>query len=277
MGSAEAEALARLLDGEEDQIDLGRAALRLARLEYPDLDIEAEASRLDVLAAEAGRVAGTQEAPAERLAALRFFLSETCGFCGNEHDYYDPKNSFLNDVLDRRTGLPITLSVVYMETARRLGLVLFGVGLPGHFVVKHQDTGGVQFLDPFHDGRTLSVADCRRIVSEISGGGIEFREDMLAAVPKKHIVLRMVNNLRGVYLQRRQFRKVLALVEVAMALEPGSSEDLKQRGLLHYQLRNYRQARLDLGAYLSAGPQGPDTEEIRETLAGLRRLSAMLN
>jgi regulator of sirC expression with transglutaminase-like and TPR domain len=270
------ETLLRLLDQEEDRIDLGRAALLLAHLEYPELDVDAETGRLDVLAAEAESVVSIQPEPG-RLAALRFFLSETCGFKGNDEDYYDPKNSFLNEVLDRRTGIPITLSVVYIEVGRRLGLPLFGVGLPGHFVVKHQEGGRMQFIDPFHGGRCLSAADCRRMVDEMYQGRIQFREDFLAAVTKKYILVRMLNNLRNIYFHQRQYRKALIMVDTAIALEPGSTEDLKQRGLLHYQLRNYRQARLDLEVCVSRNPQAPDAEELRQILQELKRRSAMLN
>ena len=272
-----AEALRQLFDQDEEAIDLGRAALLLARTEYPDLDIDVQAGRLDILAAEAASVVGAQLEPSGRLAALRFFLAETCGFQGNEQDYYDPRNSFLNEVLDRRTGIPITLSVVYMEVGRRLDVPLFGVGLPGHFVVKHQRGGRIEFVDPFHGGRILSAANCRELVQDRYQGQVEFREEFLAAMPKRDILARMLHNLRNIYVQRRQFRKTLGLVEMALALEPGSGDDLKQRGLLHYQLGNHRQARLDLEAYLARHPEAADAKEIRETLDGLKRYSAMLN
>lgn len=269
--------LGRVLDQEEEKIDLGRAALLLARAEYPDLEVQPELARLDRLAAEAAPAVQSRPDPAGRLAALRFFLAEICGFQGNQQDYYDPKNSFLNDVLDRRTGIPITLSLVYMEVGRRLGVPLYGVGLPGHFLVKYQDPDGVFFLDPFHNGRMVTAADCRETVTRMYQGQIEFHDEFLAAVSKKYLVLRMLNNLRSIYLEQQQFRKALAIVEMVLTLTPASGEDLKQRGVLHYRLHNFRQSRLDLESYLFLNPRAPDAQEVRQILHELKRVSAMLN
>ena len=215
--------------------------------------------------------------PAGRLAALRSFLAESCGFHGNEQDYYDPKNSFLNQVLDRRTGIPITLSLVYIEVGRRLSLPLHGVGLPGHFLVKYQDAEDILFLDPFHEGRAITSDDCRQMVARMYEGQIEFRDDFLEAVSKRHILHRMLNNLRGIYLQRRQLRKALSVVEMILAISPDSADDLRQRGVLHFRLHNYRQARLDLESYPFLNPEAPDAEEVKQTLNELKKLSAMLN
>jgi len=270
------EDLARLLDQPDENIDLGRAALLLARVEYPDLELEIQVSRLDQLGAEAGSVVKSELGPAGLLAALRRFLAEVCGFRGNELDYYDPKNSFMNDVLDRRIGIPITLSIVYMEIGRRIGIPLQGVGLPGHFLVKYADGKDMLFLDPFHGGREVTAADCRQMVEQMYQGQVEFQQDFLEAVNKKYILLRMLNNLRGIYSTKRQFQKALAVVEMVPIIDPGF-EYLKDRGVLHFHLRNYRQARLDLEKYLALNPQRPDAKEVRETLHQLRRLSAMLN
>ncbi len=276
MSSAEND-LGRLLQRPEEEIDLGWAALLLAQTEYPDLDLKSQMARLDDLADQAAPYAGAAGDAAGRIKGIRLFLADICGFHGNENDYYDPKNSFLNQVLDRRTGIPITLCLLYMEIGRRLGVPLFGVGLPGHFLVKYQDARQALFLDPFHGGRTLRPEECREMVERMYQGQIRFQEEFLTAVDKKYIVLRMLNNLRGIYLEQRQYRKALAIVEMALAISPASSDDLRQRGLIHYRLRNFSQARQDLETYLFLNPKAIDSAEVQEILTGLRRVSAMLN
>ena len=273
----EGEDLAALLERPDDKIDLGRAAFLLARTEYPKLDLDAELARLDHLAAQAEPYMKSGTAAPARLDGLRCFLAEVCGFRGNEEDYYDPRNSFLNLVLDRRTGIPITLCVVYIEIGRRLGIPLYGVGLPGHFLVKYQDAHSRLFLDPFRSGRTVTLADCREIVLRMYQGQVQFREGFLAAVDKRYILLRMLNNLRGIYLQSRQYRKALRVVEMTLAINPASGEDLKLRGVIHYRLHNHKLARQNLEAYLLQNPEASDAEEVKQTLTELKRVSAMLN
>ena len=267
--------LSRLLEQPEDCIDLGRAALALARVEYPDLNVSAELARLDELALRAAPRVKADADPAGRVAALRSFLAGECGFRGNEEDYYDPGNSLLNEVLGRRTGIPITLSVVYMEVSRRLGIRLRGVGLPGHFLVRSDDPP--LFLDPFHGGRIVTAADCRRMIERMYQGQMEFRAEFLAPVSAKYIVLRMLNNLRGIYLDRQQLPKALAVVEMALEITPDSPDDLKQRGLLHYRLHHNRQARADLESYLFLNPRSADAAEVKRMLQEMKRAAARLN
>lgn len=256
---------------------MARAALSMARIEYPDLDLDSEVRRLDELARQLAPRVGVEQGVAGRLAALRSFLVEDCGFRGNQQDYYDPRNSFLNDVLTRRTGLPITLAVVYIEIGRRVGVPLFGVGLPGHFLVKYEDARQTILLDPFHEGRALTPAGCREILDRMYEGKMEFRSEYLAAVDKRHILLRMLSNLRAIYLERREFKRALGVVDLILSLTPDSGEDLKQRGLLHWQLQNFPQARRDLESYLFLNPGAADAEEIRGNLRELKSFSAMLN
>lgn len=269
--------LTHLLNEPEESIDLGRAALLLARTEYPDLDVNLELAQLDRLAAEAAPYIRSQADPADRLTALRLFLADVCGFRGDEDNYYDPKNSFLNAVLERRTGIPITLAVVYMEVGRRLGVPLHGVGLPGHFLLRHGDGAEPLFLDPFNRGRTVTANDCRELVSRMYQGQLEFREEFLSAVDKRYILLRMLNNLRGIYLNAQQHRKALEVLEMILAINPASADDLKLRGVIHYRLGQHQQARRDLESYLFLCPDAPDAKDVKETLAELGKLSAMLN
>jgi regulator of sirC expression with transglutaminase-like and TPR domain len=269
--------LKRLLDQPDGQVDLGRAALLLARIAYPDLDLDTELAQLDLLAEQAAARVQSQPDAVGRVGALRSFLAGDCGFQGNEQDYYDPKNSFLNCVIESRMGIPITLCVVYIEIGRRLGLPLYGVGLPGHFLVKYEDPFQALLLDPFNSGRTVTYADCRELVERVYQGHIEFHDHFLAPVDKKYIVQRMLNNLRGIYLQQRQYRKALAVVEMNLAITPDSADDLKHRGLIHYRLRNHRRSREDLESYLFLNSNADDAGDIKEILTEMKKLSALRN
>lgn len=273
----ESQELARLFKLPDERVDLGRAALLLARAEYPELDLNAEMARLDELARQAAPFVREGLPAAVRVDGLRAFLGGICGFHGNENDYYDPTNSFLNRVLDRRLGIPISLSVLYMEIGRRLGVTLCGVGLPGHFLVKYQDRKQRLFLDPFHGGRALTPDGCREIVERRYEGQVRFQQDMLAAVEKRYIVVRMLANLRAIYLEQRQLRKAVAVVEMLLALNPASADDLKLRGLLHYQLGRRQQSRQDLEGYLLLNPQAADAGQIQQVLEALKRQSARMN
>ncbi len=164
-----------------------------------------------------------------------------------------------------------------MEVGRRLGIPFSGVGLPGHFLVKSQGLGAGFLLDPFNGGRTVTRSDCREIVERMYQGRLEFRYEFLAAVDKKYIVVRMLNNLRGTYLQHRQYRKALGVVETLLAINPASTEDIKLRGIIHYRLQNHKQAREDLESYLFLSPEASDAGEVKETLTEMKRISAMMN
>ena len=212
--TAIAEAFAALVGpqvGDED-IDLVRAALTIALTEYPDLDIESYVARIDELAhmAEA-RISEVGDA-VQTIAALNRTLFEEAGLRGNREDYYDPRNSFLNDVLDRGLGIPITLALVYMEVGRRLGFPLFGVGMPGHFLLKHYDIDGRETLvDCFSGGDILSPQDCQRRLDEIYSGQMTLRPEFLFAVSRRQILTRILNNLKTIHLSARNFRKALPL------------------------------------------------------------------
>lgn len=277
MLTAPAEELQQIFDLPEEEIDLVRAAGSLARLEYPRLNLDPYVDRLERFAQIiAGRIA-PGAAPEEAVEEVNRYLFDQLGFHGNRHDYYDPRNSFLNEVMDRRTGIPITLSVVYIEVARRLALPIYGVGLPSHFVLKYDDRVRVFFIDPFHGGRILDRASCRETVEEIQGREVELLDTHFAAVGKREIVLRICNNLRAIYLAARQHRKALAVVEAALALAPDSPEELKQRAWLHHELGKRAEAVRDLEAYLAAVPCAEDRDRVRRWIEAIRKNQAVLN
>jgi regulator of sirC expression with transglutaminase-like and TPR domain len=272
---------AATLNFKDDSLELDRAALLIAAEEYPQLDVEAYLRQLDRLAEEARRRLADEGDAFRRLLTLANFLFQDCGFGGNAADYYDARNSFLNDVIDRRKGIPITLSVLLMEVARRLGLTVFGVGMPGHFIVKFFDASQEEvseiFLDPFNGGRLLSEDDCRRMIAEMSGGTLGFNRSLLAVSSKTQILARMLQNLKGIYTRAADHHKTLAVIERLLLISPGAPGEVRDRGLACAALGRHAQARADLEAYLSAMPHAEDANRIRETLTRVRQRQAQLN
>jgi regulator of sirC expression with transglutaminase-like and TPR domain len=204
-------------------------------------------------------------------------LFEQFGFRGNEDNYYDPRNSFINDVIDRKLGIPITLSTVYLEIARRLNFPMAGVGMPGHFLVKYADPQEEFFLDPYNSGTILSADDCRSRITSHYRGTIEFSDHMLARVTHRQILTRMLNNLKKIYVESQAFDKGLAVVEMMVMVEPEDLEQYRDRGLLRVQLRQFEAAARDLERYVKSAPDCEDRQKVAEQLKTLRRIQAMMN
>ena len=264
-------------DIEEDEIDLTRAALLIARAEYPELDIEAYARRIEELAYRVASLVPDINAQGT-IAALNHVLFEDAGLRGNREDYYDPRNSFLNDVLDRGLGIPITLSIVYMEVARRVGFPLAGVGMPGHFLLKHYGGEAHEMLiDCFNHGDILSQQDCQRRLDEIYSGEMALRPEFLHPISPRQILTRMLNNLKTVYLSTRNFRKALPIADLILVIYPCSPEDVKQRALLRYSLALHKLAAEDLDEYLQMSPAASDADEVRQMSLSIRRMLALMN
>src|SRR5579862_9751597 len=224
-----------LLTGRSDDLGLDRAALELARIEYPRTDMEPFIGILDSYAAELSRRLPDRPGGSEYVAAANRYLFEELGFTGNAGNYYDPRNSCLNDVLTLRTGIPITLAVVYLEIGRRLAQPVYGIGLPGHFVVQYPAAQYSAFIDVFHGGRILTKADCFNLARQSAGASLDDASRLLAAVDKRQIVTRMLRNLRGVYLQRRAYGKALQTLNLLLVAETDDAgrEDIeKQRRAL---------------------------------------------
>jgi regulator of sirC expression with transglutaminase-like and TPR domain len=263
---------------EDERIDLLRAALTIARTQYPQLDIDSYIYRVDAIARRvAARIRDIGDI-AQTIYALNTVLFKEEQLCGNRENYYDPRNSFLNDVLDHRLGIPITLALIYMEVARRIGFPLFGVGMPGHFLLKHYDVEGRQVLiDAFNSGHILSARDCRQRLQEIYDGQLTFQPEFLMSVSRRQMLTRILNNLKTIYLSTRNFRKALPIVDLILVIYPRSPEDVKQRALLRYSLGQMRGAIEDLDDYLKMSPEASDADEIRQTALSIRRGQAMLN
>jgi len=264
-------------DIDEDDLDLTRAALMIARTEHPHLDVERYAARMDELA---GRVEAliSDLHPQRTIAALNRVLFEDLGMRGNREDYYDPRNSFLNDVLDRGLGIPITLSIVYMEVARRVGFSLAGIGMPGHFLLTHRGReAGEILIDCFNRGDILSHQDCQSRLDEIYSGEMTLRPEFLHPISRRQILMRMLNNLKTVYLSTRNFRKALPIADLILVIYPRSSDDVKQRALLRYSLALHNLAAEDLEEYLQISPTASDADEIRQMSLSIRRMQALMN
>jgi regulator of sirC expression with transglutaminase-like and TPR domain len=263
---------------DDEKIDLIRAALTIARTEYPDLNVESYVERADELARAAESRIGDIGDPLDVITALNHVLFQDAGLQGNRDDYYDPRNSFINEVLDRRLGIPITLALIYMEVGRRLGFPLFGVGMPGHFLLKNYDIDGREtIIDCFNGGDILSAQDCQRRLDEIYSGQMTLRPEFLFAVSRRQMLTRILNNLKTVFLTARNFRKALPIVDLVLVVYPRSPEDVKQRALLRYSLGQSRGAADDLEEYLKMSPDASDADEIRQTALSIRRMLALMN
>jgi regulator of sirC expression with transglutaminase-like and TPR domain len=282
--------------------DLAVAALMIARIEYPDLDANRYVAQLDFIGDEACRRLSSAELPADtphnvdaeryaRVTALNTYLFEELGFVGNEADYSDPRNSFLNEVIDRRTGIPITLSLVYMEVARRAGLPVEGINFPGHFLLrcragrKHTYAEDL-IIDPFHGGALLSHDLLAQQAAERgdSSEPARFECRLLPRATKQQILSRMLMNLKRVYVSMQSFPQARNIADMLIAVDPSAISELRDRGLLAYNLKDFSGALRDLQAYLKLIPSGAqddeerkDRERIWEHVKTLRKRVASLN
>ncbi len=268
---------AGLVSRPESAIDLAEAALVIAQEEYPQLEVARYLCCLDEMGADVLARVGPTEDPHRLIAGLGDYLFREQGFHGNTDDYYDARNSLLNDVLDRRTGIPITLSTVYMEVGQRLGLRLHGVGMPGHFLVKYLGPDEEIVIDPFNGGALLSHADCQRLLDKIYQGKVAFEPRFLAIVGTRQILTRMLNNLKAIYFKKQELAKALSVVERLLILEPGTATEVRDRGLLLSQLKRYPEATADLERYLRLAPGAEDSEIICDHLRSIWQRVASMN
>src|SRR5580658_3134141 len=251
------------------------AALEIACIEMPGLDPTPSLAVLDRIASEiAARLPASADG-CEFVRVTNDYLFGELGFHGNEIDYNDPRNSCLNLVLDRRTGIPIALSVVYIEVARRLGRPVAGVGLPGHFIVQYDDGEFATYIDPFYSGKLLTADDCRQIARDRTGSDIDAKA--LAPVSIRYILVRMLNNLRSAYFRSKQFDKMVAVTDLLIEAFPRYSEYYKARGVARLRMRQFRSAQKDLELYLKYSPDAEDRAQITEQLGSIHRWLGRLN
>ena len=273
---------------------LAAAALVIAQIEYPRLETEPYLARLDGMGDAARRRIERhidETGDPSTLGVIRGFnayLFDDQHFVGNRERYEDPRNSCLNEVLDRRTGIPITLSLVYMEVGRRAGLHVDGVNFPGHFLVRcpevrSRGSGGL-IIDPFHGGALLSEHDCRLLLQKHVGPEVAFNKSLLAPATRPQVIVRMLLNLKRIYVHMRSFPQARDVTELLLAVTPSALSELRDRGLLAYHLNDVTGALRDLQTYLKlAGMSELDKDareehqQIWEHVKTLRRRVAALN
>ena len=259
------------------EVNLAEAALLVAAEEYLDLDIRGYLVRLDEMGCALRQRLDEEPRPERAIMALNRYMFQELGFRGNTEQYYDPRNSYLNEVVDRRTGIPITLSTVYMEVARRAGLEVEGVALPGHFVVRVQTPARPLLVDPFHGGTLLTEKDCQERLDRIFGGRVKLEPKMLGPCKRKDMLERLLRNLKAIYLRDQDTDRALRVVDLIVRLQPGSAEDLRDRGVLFASLDCYGLAARDLESYLALAPGAKDAEDLAARVALLRLKASRLN
>jgi regulator of sirC expression with transglutaminase-like and TPR domain len=261
----------------QDPIDLARASLAIAREEYPELDEGHYLRALDDLAQSVQRGLPSGASPERRVGRLNSYLFHDLGFSGNRIDYYDPRNSFLNEVLDRRTGIPLTLCIVFMEVGRRCGLRVEGVGFPGHFLCKVHLEGGELVVDPFHRGQLLGLEEIKRRLAAAVGDQVKFDARVLRAARPREILIRMLQNLRSVYQERNDMPRALSAVDRLLLLAPENIRGLRERAQLCERLGGPAAAAADLEKVLELQPGAPDAAALRARVRRLKGASQFLN
>src|SRR5258706_12666219 len=281
-----------LLSHDDDKIDLARACLQIAKDAYPGLDIDGYVGEIERFAKRLRSRLGIDAAAEDRIIALSEFLFDDLGFGGNPDDYYDPRNSYLNEVIDRRKGIPITLSVLYMEIGRRIELPLEGVSFPGHFLVRLPMRGGTLVLDPFSGGVPQSESELRerlkRVIPRGASGewkqaakGIPVAElpldQFLEPASNRQIIARLLRNLKGVYREKDRPERLLQVLNRMLIVAPESAAERRDRGYLYHRLECCRPALQDLADYLEREPDAADLDEVRAKVMELSRRCAQLN
>jgi regulator of sirC expression with transglutaminase-like and TPR domain len=279
------DSFAELLARDDVRIDLAHACLMVAQDAYPKLDVERYLGEIERMAMRLrGQMPQTSQ-PEERVAALNEFLFDELGYSGNTEEYYDPRNSYLNEVMDRKTGIPITLSVLYMALGRRVGLPLEGVSFPGHFLVRLRLRNGVLVLDPFAAGAPQSASELRdrlqRVIppgalDKVAAGELPL-EQFLEPATNRQIIARVLRNLKGIYRDADKPQEQLDVLNRMLLVAPQASAELRDRGIVYHRLECYRAALKDLSDYVECEPNAPDFEDVRVRMMELSALCARLN
>jgi regulator of sirC expression with transglutaminase-like and TPR domain len=265
------EEFVRLAQSPDHEIDLAKAALLIAATEYPGLDIGYQLDLIDSLAAAASRRFGTDRKSLSCINTLSEYLFDEVGFRGNQENYHDPRNSFLNEVLSRRLGIPITLSLICIEVGKRLDIPLIGIGMPGHFLIRHRDAEDL-FIDPFYGGILLSEEECAQRLWEITRNSLHWSPRFLSPVSNREFIARMLRNLKGVYLEQPDYSRALAIIDRLIVLQPEVAHERRDRGAVHYQLGHYPEALVDLQGYLASTQSGPDAASVQRLVSHIKDL-----
>jgi len=253
----------------EAEMNLARAALLVAQEEDPQIPVELYLARLDQMAEEVKDRLSDETAPPVVLCELLEMLFARRGFSGNRKAYYDPRNSFLNDVLDRGTGIPLTLGIVLLEVGWRLGLPLEGVNFPGHFLVRYRGDAMDLLIDPFDSGKVRFVDQAQELLDQLYGGMVRVQDSFLRTAGRRDMLVRLLTNLKGVYVNVSDHVRALAVVERLLIIQPDSRADLRARGLILARMGRSEDAVAQLREYLELTPGAGDVERIRSMMADL--------
>jgi regulator of sirC expression with transglutaminase-like and TPR domain len=253
-----------LREAPDDEIPLVWGALTIARDEYPDLDVALYEQRIAHFGDRARSLASAGRDPVDAVRTLNSFLFDELGFSGNQADYYDPRNSYLNEVVERRLGIPISLGLIQMDVARQLGLTLHGVSFPGHFLVSLPVDGGLLVLDPYHKGRSLDAQELKKR-AQPHVGDVELKDDQLSELltpaSNRAILTRMLRNLKALYTERDDFERALRCTDRLLVLDAEQPSELRDRGLLYLRIGHLNAGREDLAKYLNENPTASDADQ----------------
>jgi regulator of sirC expression with transglutaminase-like and TPR domain len=288
-----ASSLQELASQPDGQIDVALGAALIAKDVYPEVEPRAILRELDEMSAPLFRERLEEKSSLEQVRLLGEHVYGTLGFRGNEADYYDPKNSLLSDVLERRLGIPITLAIVYCEVARRVGVLAHGVGFPGHFLVRVDQPGSARagnaqisgrsqappvVVDPFFQGRILDEEAIERLLRRALGPAQPFRsEEHMAPAPAKLVLVRMLTNLKAIYLTRGDHARAHLAADRILLFAPNTPSVLRERGVLAARLGAHESAKVDLARALELDPEGTEAKAIRTELTHLERKGRALN
>jgi regulator of sirC expression with transglutaminase-like and TPR domain len=261
--------------GTDDEIDLAEAALWIAAESVPDVNVAEYCQRLDELAEAVRQRIESCRDDRHRVSVLNEFLFHERGFRGNPENYYDPRNSYLNDVLDRTTGIPITLSIIWIAVARRLGMDARGIGFPGHFLAM-LDSAPPILIDAF-SGRLVDEAECRKRLRDDAGANVPFDSSMLVPATSRQILARVLRNLKQIHMQGARLWDALSCADRILALEPDEPVEVRDRGLLYRALECWSPAISDLERFLELMPEANEADQIRKVLTNLKTRTTTLH
>lgn len=262
----------------DSKIDLVRASLNISQyIKYPDLDIESYIEKLSLMADEIRSRMSSGADCIDTVNTINHYLYADMGFAGNRNEYYDPRNSFLNDVIDTRRGIPISMSIIYSYIANELGVETRGVCFPGHFIIRTVNERGELIIDPYNEGKILTRDDCQSILDNLFGGKVILEERFLEFADNYQILKRVINNLKNIYVSAKDYDNALKTVNLLLILDPEDTDQLRDRALICINLECYSQSLEDLENYFSKINPDTQDEELRSYIPVLKNIVANLN
>ena len=254
----------------DDHISLAKANLFFAQTQYPELNLDIYLNQLDAIASVLQEKLPDNSYPLKIIQTINQYLFEELRFTGNTRDYYDPRNSYLNEVLDRKLGIPLSLSILYLEIAQRLNFPMVGIGMPGHFLIRPNFEDAGIFVDAFNQGEILFPEDCETRLQQVYQQPVKLDPAFLAPISNRQILVRMLTNLKFIYVNNNNYEKALQVINSLLILLPDSETELRDRGLLYYQMGDGEHAIVDLETYLKLSPNAQDAPAIYQLLEQIR-------